>query len=212
MEQAQRSWLSLVTFCAVTGLLVALGSAVILAGASLAFAVAQPAAGADANTIPMASAVQIMEQPAAAQTAVDAHAQVTAQPIDDSGAGSSQTFAGMITDSRCGARHRMNSGKTSAECARSCVRHGAHYVLVDGEKSLCSGGLSRPTGEAGGRESEHRGNARGQHDQGQGRRNRIAPTWNRRTIPPAAPPSAAVTFLHRHFAPRARPEEQPAPH
>ena len=40
----------------------------------------------------------------------------------------------MITDSRCGARHRMNSGKTSAECARSCVRHGAHYVLVDGEK------------------------------------------------------------------------------
>src|SRR5678815_3162655 len=49
MEQAQRSWLSLVTFCAVTGLLVALGSAVILAGASLAFAAAQPAAGADAN-------------------------------------------------------------------------------------------------------------------------------------------------------------------
>ena len=133
MEQAQRSWLSLVTFCAVTGLLVALGSAVILAGASLAFAVAQPAAGADANTIPMASAVQIME-PAAAQTAFDAHAQVTAQPVDDSGAGSSQTLAAMITDSRCGARHRMNSGKTSAECARSCVRHGAHYVLVDGER------------------------------------------------------------------------------
>jgi len=114
MEQAQSSWLSLVTFCAVTGLLVALGSAVALAGASLAFAVAQPAPGADANAIPMTSAAQT--------------------EIDDRGAASGQTFAGMITDSRCGARHRMNSGKTSAECALSCVRHGAHYVLVDGEK------------------------------------------------------------------------------
>jgi len=114
MEQAQRSWLSLVSFCAVTGLLVALGSAIALAGASLAFAVAQPAPGADANAIPMTSAAQTK--------------------IDDRGAASGQTFAGMITDSRCGARHRMNSGKTSAECALSCVRHGAHYVLVDGEK------------------------------------------------------------------------------
>ena len=115
-------------------MLVALGSAVLLAGASLAFAVAQPAPGADANAVPMASAAQIIGQPAAAQTAVDARAQITSQPIDDSGTGSGQTFAGMISDSRCGARHRMNSGKTSAECARSCVRHGAHYVLVDGEK------------------------------------------------------------------------------
>jgi|SRR5689334_10879230 len=134
MEQAQSSWLSLVTFCAVTGLLVALGSAVTLAGASLAFAVAQPVLGADANAIPMTSAVQIIEQPAAAQTEIDARAQIPAQPVDARGAASTPTFAGMITDSRCGARHRMNSGKTSAECARSCVRHGGHYVLVDGEK------------------------------------------------------------------------------
>ena len=134
MKQAQRSWLSLVTFCAVTGLLVGLGSAVILAGASLAFAVAQPAPGADVNAVPMASAVQIIEQPAAAQIAVDTYAQSAAQPVDDNGAASGQTFAGMITDSRCGARHRMNSDKSSSECARSCVRHGAHYVLVDGEK------------------------------------------------------------------------------
>ena len=117
-----------------TGLLVALGSAVILAGASLAFAAAQPAPGADASAIPMASAVQIAGQPAAAQTTVEAHAQIAAQPIDESGAGSGQTFAGMVTDSRCGARHRRNSGKTSAECVRSCLHNGAHYVLVDGEK------------------------------------------------------------------------------
>ena len=131
MKQAQRSWLSLTTFCAVGGMIAALGSAVLLAGASLALAGAQPAPGADANAITGAPAVQTMEQPAVEQTAVEP--QSTPQPIDD-GAASSQTFAGMITDSHCGARHSMNSGKTSAECARSCVRHGAHYVLVDGEK------------------------------------------------------------------------------
>lgn len=126
MKSIQRSWLSLVAFCAVSGMIVALGFAVLLAGASLAFAVSQPAPGASAGTMADAASEQTMQQPAAAQNA--------AQPVDDSGAASTQTFAGMITDSRCGARHRRNSGKTSAECVRSCVRHGAHYVLVDGEK------------------------------------------------------------------------------
>jgi hypothetical protein len=45
----------------------------------------------------------------------------------------------------------MNSGKTSAECVRSCVRHGAHSVLVDGEKVYALAGdpteLEKPAGE-----------------------------------------------------------------
>ncbi len=48
---------------------------------------------------------------------------------------STQTFSGIITDSRCGARHLQNSDKTPAECTRSCVRHGAKYMLVDGDAS-----------------------------------------------------------------------------
>ena len=48
---------------------------------------------------------------------------------------STQTFSGIITDSRCGARHLQNSDKSPAECARSCVRHGAKYMLVDGDAS-----------------------------------------------------------------------------
>ena len=137
MKPAQRSWLSLVTFCAVTGVFAALGFAVLLAGASLTLAAAEPAQGADASAISDAAAMQTsvlqsMEQPAAAQTAVKP--QSTTQPVDDNGSTSSTTFAGMITDSRCGARHPMNSGKSSAECVRSCVRNGARYVLVDGER------------------------------------------------------------------------------
>ena len=121
MRKQERSWLSLVTFCAVTVLIVALGSAVLLAGASVAFAVAHPSPSVDGN------GNDEVVLPAGAQTAA-------AQPIDGDGYAASRIFAGMITDSRCGARHRMNSGKTSADCVRFCVRNGAHYVLVDGEQ------------------------------------------------------------------------------
>jgi hypothetical protein len=45
-----------------------------------------------------------------------------------------RTISGMLTDSRCGARHPMNSGKTTAECVRACVQKGAGYTLVDGDR------------------------------------------------------------------------------
>jgi hypothetical protein len=45
-----------------------------------------------------------------------------------------QTFRGMVTDSHCNARHLRNSGLGPAECARLCLRRGASYVLVDGER------------------------------------------------------------------------------
>ncbi len=131
MRKQQRSWLSLLTFCAVTVLIVALGSAVLLAGASVAFAVADPSPGVDGN------GNNEVVLPDGAKPAA-------AQPIDENGYAASRIFAGMITDSRCGARHRMNSGKTSAECVRSCVRNGAHYVLVDGEQVYVLTGNQSP--------------------------------------------------------------------
>jgi hypothetical protein len=47
-----------------------------------------------------------------------------------------ETFAGVITDSECGAvgHTQMRMGDTDAECARACVAaHGASYVLYDGK-------------------------------------------------------------------------------
>jgi hypothetical protein len=128
MRKHQRSRLSLVTFCAVTLLIAALGSAVLLAGASMAFAVARPVAVENVNNDPVLLPESV--QPPAAP------------PIDSEGNAARTTFSGMITDSRCGARHRRNSGKTSAECARACVRNGARYVLVDGEKIYALAGDS----------------------------------------------------------------------
>src|SRR5947207_14016609 len=43
-------------------------------------------------------------------------------------------YEGMVTDSRCGARHSKNSRLGSTECARQCVRQGSTYVLVDGNR------------------------------------------------------------------------------
>jgi hypothetical protein len=47
-------------------------------------------------------------------------------------AGKSQTLTGEVSDSMCGAKHEM-PGK-AADCTRACVKHGANYSLVVGDK------------------------------------------------------------------------------
>ena len=44
-------------------------------------------------------------------------------------------YTGMISDSMCGARHVKHPNLDSANCTRECVRSGAKYKLIDGEKS-----------------------------------------------------------------------------
>jgi uncharacterized low-complexity protein len=44
-----------------------------------------------------------------------------------------QTYEGMITDTKCGAKHSAAIGETAANCALMCVRGGEQFVLVDGE-------------------------------------------------------------------------------
>jgi hypothetical protein len=46
-----------------------------------------------------------------------------------------RTFSGVITDDHCAARHDRSSGMGTSECTRVCVRRGANYVLIDGDKS-----------------------------------------------------------------------------
>ncbi len=48
---------------------------------------------------------------------------------------SQQEYSGVITDSRCGARHPESSGKSPAECVRACVKKGAKFALVNGDKN-----------------------------------------------------------------------------
>lgn len=44
------------------------------------------------------------------------------------------TITGVITDEMCGREHMM-PGKSNAECARACVKHGSKYVLMSEGKN-----------------------------------------------------------------------------
>ena len=49
------------------------------------------------------------------------------------GRADANTFVGLISDSRCGARHKLEN-KSAEECTRTCQRAGAGFVLVAGEQ------------------------------------------------------------------------------
>lgn len=44
-----------------------------------------------------------------------------------------QTYEGMVTCSRCGARHSRALGQTAGDCTRLCVRGGVGFALVDSD-------------------------------------------------------------------------------
>jgi hypothetical protein len=46
-----------------------------------------------------------------------------------------ETFNGIVTDTRCGAKHSSKVGLSAADCTRACVHAGEHFALVDGEKA-----------------------------------------------------------------------------
>ena len=44
-----------------------------------------------------------------------------------------QTLTGTVSDTMCGKKHAMN-GMSAAQCTRACVKQGADYALVVGDK------------------------------------------------------------------------------
>ena len=103
-----RSAISLIGFCLTTALGAALAFGLVVAGGAVALA-----------------SHQSPEDPQKDRS--KAETPLTRSPV-------AATFNGVITDSHCGARHQKRSGQNSADCARACVRKGAAYVLVDGDK------------------------------------------------------------------------------
>jgi hypothetical protein len=61
------------------------------------------------------------------------------------------SYEGMLTCSRCGAKHSAAFGRTATACARVCVRGGAKFVLVQAESTYILDGdpveLTRVAGE-----------------------------------------------------------------
>ncbi len=102
--QHNRSWISLIGSCFLMAVGAALAFAIIVAAGSAALAGRQNS-----------------DEP-----------QLTSPAVPEVAPGG--IYEGMVTDSRCGARHVKNSRLSPAECARQCVRQGASYVLVDGNR------------------------------------------------------------------------------
>ena len=49
------------------------------------------------------------------------------------GRANANTFIGLVSDSRCGPRHKLKD-KSAEECTRTCQRAGASFALVAGER------------------------------------------------------------------------------
>jgi hypothetical protein len=46
-----------------------------------------------------------------------------------------QSYEGVVTDTRCGAKHSAAIGDTAADCTLRCVRAGEQFILVHGEST-----------------------------------------------------------------------------
>lgn len=46
-----------------------------------------------------------------------------------------RTFEGMVTCSRCGAKHSAALGRTAADCTVACQRVGGSFALIDGDNT-----------------------------------------------------------------------------
>jgi hypothetical protein len=125
MPPQKRTWLSLLTFCLFRVLGVALAASALLIGGTLTFA-------GDQTPIAVIAADQT-------PTFVNTSLSTADVPREDT-SGANQAFSGMVTESECGARHDRQAGMSSSECVRSCVRHGAKYTLVDGDKQYMLSG------------------------------------------------------------------------
>ena len=115
MEKQPGSWLALISFCTAMVITVALGFGALFAGGSVAVAVAQSSHGSEQKHAD--NPTQLLPRGSDTRQA-RAVASQQLKETEESEAEAGKTFAGMITDSRCGARHPMDSGKAPAECAR----------------------------------------------------------------------------------------------
>jgi len=54
-------------------------------------------------------------------------------PQEQKQAATEHAYEGMVTCSRCGARHSVALGRAASTCVRVCVHDGANFALVDAD-------------------------------------------------------------------------------
>jgi len=82
----------------------------------------------------MACALALLIAVLAAGTAAVAGRDGSAQATE-SGPVQQRTYEGMVTCSRCGAKHSAKLARSATNCTLACVHEGAKFALVDGERT-----------------------------------------------------------------------------
>jgi hypothetical protein len=121
--QGNRFWIEIVAFGTVMAC--ALGLLIATLGAAAVAVVGRPASG-------HAVSDQVVSSGAPSIPAVS---KPSASVRSTAAARRQQTHEGMVTCSRCGAKHSADLGKSAADCARQCVLGGSSYALVDGDRT-----------------------------------------------------------------------------
>jgi len=67
--------------------------------------------------------------------AIVAFAQTNESPQSAARPDRQQTYVGMVTCSRCFAKHSAKIGATATDCARVCIRDGANFTFVNGDRT-----------------------------------------------------------------------------
>jgi hypothetical protein len=110
-----------------------------------------------ATVIACAMALLIASLGAAAGAAVD-----MAEPSQTTNAGTGKAYEGMVTCSRCGARHSPALARTAEVCVRVCVHGGASFALVDSDSTYLLDGDTNALKRVAGQRVRIRGNLSGQ--------------------------------------------------
>ena len=100
---------------------------IVLIGAAIACALALLIATLGAAAGVAVDGLAVQERPVPSEQAP------TAAEAQEDPAATEHTYTGMVTCSRCKAKHSPAMGQTADVCVRVCVHSGAHFALVNGE-------------------------------------------------------------------------------
>ena len=87
-----------------------------------------------ASALALALLIATLGAAGAAVTGQQEFSQPANEPSQTHLPADAKTYEGMVTCSRCRAKHPASLGRTATDCALICVHGGAGFALIDGEK------------------------------------------------------------------------------
>jgi len=133
---------------------------IVALGTAIACALALVIATLGAAAVVVASHSKSV-QAGSGQVGAERAAGSSSAPSSTTSSAPQQTHEGMVTCSRCGAKHSAEIGKTAVDCSLTCVHGGATFALVEGDKLYLLDGASDRLKKVAGQRARIMGSVRG---------------------------------------------------